>query len=52
MKSLIKIKRPICDNWIVIDNLDISADIIARGKKEIDITIENSDIGELIKLSK
>jgi hypothetical protein len=30
--------------------MDISTDIIARGKKEIDITVENGDIWELIKL--
>jgi predicted ABC-type ATPase len=52
LKNLINLYIPICDNWIVIDNMDISTDIIARGKKEIDITIENSDIWELIKLSK
>ncbi len=50
LKNLINLYIPICDNWIIIDNMDISTDIIARGKKEIDITVENGDIWELIKL--
>ena len=52
LKNLINLYIPICDNWIVLDNMDVSTDIIARGKKEIEITIDNADIWEGIKLLK
>ena len=42
--------KVVYERWIVIDNMDISTDIIDRGKKGIDITVENGDIWELIKL--
>jgi predicted ABC-type ATPase len=46
--NLINLYIPICDNWMVIDNVDTIPDIIIRGTKMGDKLIINRDIWDTI----
>lgn len=37
-----------CDNWMVINNMDIKPSFIAKGKKDLEKTIINSEIWKII----
>jgi predicted ABC-type ATPase len=37
-----------CDNWMVINNMDMKPSFIAKGKKDLEKTIINSEIWETI----
>jgi hypothetical protein len=39
---------PVCDNWMVIDNLDVSPEIIATGRKNEKTTVKNAEIWNII----
>jgi predicted ABC-type ATPase len=39
---------PICDNWFVIDNMDLSPEVIAEGSDTLGKEIFNNDIWETI----
>lgn len=48
IKNLIHLYIPVCDNWLVIDNIDLLPEIIARGKNQNEKVIINSDIWQTI----
>ena len=48
IKNLINLYIPICDNWLVFDNMDTDAEIIAKGSMLVGESIINNDIWETI----
>lgn len=50
IKNLLELYIPICDTWFVIDNMSLSPETIAQGKREIEISIKNSDLWKSINL--
>lgn len=48
MANWAKLYKPICDNWIFIDNRDTSVEIVARSSKQFGETIFNNDIWKKI----
>jgi hypothetical protein len=37
-----------CDNWMVIDNIDISPELIANGRKNEESMVKNNEIWNII----
>lgn len=52
IKNLFELYIPICDDWAVLDNMNLYPETIARGKNRIEIVVENDDLWEVIKLLK
>ena len=48
LHNLINLYLPVCDNWIVINNMDSTPNIIARGTLASELDIINNDIWEPI----
>lgn len=48
IKNLFDLYIPICDNWFVIDNMDLSPEVIAEGSDTLGKEIFNVDIWETI----
>lgn len=48
IKNLLKLYIPICNNWLVIDNMDLASEIIAQGSSKLGEEIKNSDIWQTI----
>jgi predicted ABC-type ATPase len=48
VKNLLNLYMPICDKWFVMNNVGISATIIAQGGTNLEQTIINRDIWESI----
>lgn len=48
IKNLFDLYIPICDNWFVIDNMDLSPEVIAEGSGTLGKEIFNNDIWETI----
>ncbi len=44
IKNLFNLYMPVCDNWMVIDNADVSPELIARGGKNEKIMVKNTEI--------
>lgn len=44
ISNLINLYIPVVDNWIVIDNMEIQPNIIAKGSEKGDKMILNSDL--------
>ena len=49
LKNLMKLYLPICDNWMIINNLDRRSELIATGTIQGEKTIKNSDIWDIIQ---
>lgn len=48
IKNLITLYLPICDNWMVINNMDNDPELIARGTIKSEKEVKNNDIWEII----
>jgi predicted ABC-type ATPase len=48
IKNLLKLYMPICNNWFVIDNMDLASEIIAQGSSKLGAEIKNNDIWQTI----
>lgn len=48
INNLLNLYIPIVDNWMIIDNMDTTADIIAKGTGQKDKAIKNSDLWTVI----
>lgn len=48
IKNLIKLYIPVCDNWLIVDNIDIASKAVAKGSRGLKETIINHDIWETI----
>jgi len=48
IKNLFNLYMPICDNWIIVDNMSANPEIVANGSGELEKFILNSDIWEII----
>jgi predicted ABC-type ATPase len=48
ISNLIKLYIPICDNWIIIDNMDEVPEVIAQGGINMKKTIKKDDIWNII----
>lgn len=48
IKNLINLYIPICDNWLIFDNMDTDAEIIATGSTSLGESIINNDIWNTI----
>lgn len=46
--NLLKLYMPICNNWMIVNNMDVYPDIIAEGKLGVDTIILNTDIWNII----
>ncbi|WP_449435331.1 hypothetical protein [Pedobacter steynii] len=46
--NLLKLYIPICNNWFVIDNMDLASEIIAQGSSKLAAEIKNNDIWQTI----
>jgi predicted ABC-type ATPase len=46
--NLINLYIPICDNWMVLDNMDLIPGVIAKGKKTEEQLVLNNEIWEAI----
>lgn len=49
IKNLFHLYMPVCDHWILIDNADLSPEIIARGTSGLGKEIFYPDIWEIIE---
>lgn len=49
IKNLLELYIPVCNNWLVIDNMDLASEIIAQGSAKLGETIINNDIWQAIK---
>lgn len=51
--NLINLYLPVCDNWLLVNNMNVIPDLIAQGGLHSDIIIKNADIWDAItQLSK
>ncbi len=48
IRNLLKLYIPICNNWFVIDNMDLASEIIAQGSSKLAAEIKNNDIWQTI----
>jgi predicted ABC-type ATPase len=48
INNLLKLYIPICNNWFVIDNMDLASEIIAQGSSKLGEEIKNNDIWQTI----
>ncbi len=48
IQNLFALYMPVCDKWIVIDNRNISPEIIASGRKNEESTVKNIEIWNTI----
>jgi predicted ABC-type ATPase len=48
IRNLLKLYIPICDNWMVINNLGGDPELIAEGSVKAGKTVENSDLWSII----
>ena len=48
IKNLLTLYIPICDNWLVIDNMDLIPEIVAQGSSSLGEVIINNDIWNII----
>jgi predicted ABC-type ATPase len=48
IQNLFALYMPVCDKWIVIDNRNVSPEILASGKKNKESTIKNIEIWKTI----
>jgi predicted ABC-type ATPase len=48
IKNLIKLYIPVCDNWLIVDNMDIASKAVAKGAHGLKEIIINNDIWETI----
>ena len=48
IQNLFALYIPVCDKWIVIDNRNISPEIIATGRKSEESTVKNIEIWNTI----
>lgn len=48
ISNLIDLYMPLCDSWMVIDNMDIIPELIAKGGKGVEDLILNNDIWNTI----
>jgi predicted ABC-type ATPase len=46
--NLLNLYISVVDNWMVIDNMDTSADIIAKGSKQENKDVKNPDLWDVI----
>lgn len=46
--NLVNLYIPVCDNWLVVDNMDLMPDLIAQGGRNTNLLIRISDIWEVI----
>jgi predicted ABC-type ATPase len=49
IKNLLHLYIPICDNWLVIDNMDLVPEVVAQGSNQLGETIINNDIWKTIR---
>lgn len=40
---------PVCNNWIIVNNMDVLPDMIAQGGINIDTLVGNADIWDIIR---
>jgi predicted ABC-type ATPase len=48
INNLLTLYIPICDNWLVIDNMDLIPEIVAQGTSSLGEVIINKDIWTII----
>ncbi|CAN5519549.1 zeta toxin family protein [soil metagenome] len=48
IKNLIKLYINVCDNWLIVDNMDIASKAVAKGAHGLKEIIINNDIWETI----
>lgn len=48
INNLLKLYIPICDNWMIVNNMNVYPDIIAEGKPGVETVILNTDIWNII----
>jgi predicted ABC-type ATPase len=48
IKNLLNLYIPICDNWSIVDNMDLVPEVVADGSKDLLKTIINNDIWNII----
>lgn len=47
--NLLHLYLPVCNNWIIVNNMDILPDMIAQGGINIDTLVGNADIWNVIR---
>lgn len=52
IKNLFDLYIPICNNWLIIDNMDLVPEIIARGTRKLGEDIINNDVWEVLKIQR
>jgi len=48
ISNLLKLYISICDNWMVIDNMDAVPDVVALGGINGEVVVKNDDIWNII----
>lgn len=48
IKNLINLYLPICNRWLIVNNMETTSQLIAHGKKELQKVILNTDIWDSI----
>jgi predicted ABC-type ATPase len=48
IKNLLKLYIPICENWIIVDNMNTHPEIIANGEKNLVKFVSNNNAWEII----
>jgi predicted ABC-type ATPase len=48
INNLINLYVPICDKWIVINNVNVITEIVAQSSKDFEETVVNNDIWQII----